>query len=290
MKKLLLITFIFWMASTAFAQNIDTIAAWTFPTGIDTLDIYPDVCIPDNVNRYIAAEDTASDPNSRVITCTEGATTFAGTATGWDDGANSKLWSIKFKAPGYGNFKVSSKQFSDIEFPGPQDWKIQARLSGGDWVDLDGGTVVCSNNWTTGAVTEIELPVQFNNPGSTSIYIRWIMTSNLSISGSDVLIEGISKIDDVVITGEVTSGVGDNRSQNQFRLYPNPVVSGKLSFESSSEVTSLNLFNPQGQMITTYKMNGIGTIDMNDLIPGIYFIEPVYSGNRKGLPKKLIVQ
>jgi hypothetical protein len=290
MKKLLLCTIIFWAVSYGFAQNIDTIAAWTFPTGIDTLDIYPDVCIPDNVNRYIAAEDTASDPNSRVITCTEGESTFAGTATGWDDGGNSKLWSIKFKAPGYGNFKVSSKQFSDIEFPGPQDWKVEARLSGGDWVDLDGGTVVCSNDWTTGAVTEIGLPVQFNNPGSTSIYVRWIMTSNLSINGSDVLAEGISKIDDVVITGEVTSGIGNTIIDNQFRFFPNPVESGELNIDCGSGIVSINLYDMDGRIIRKYEIAGNGPMELNDLCSGVYFVEPVYTNNEKGLPKKLVVR
>jgi hypothetical protein len=291
MKKYLLFTMIVWASCSAFAQNIDTIAAWTFPSGIDTLDIYPDVFIPDNKNKYISAEDTISWPNTtlRDIASTEGFTTFAGTAIGWDNGAGSKLWSIKIKAPGYSHLKVSSKHFSDIEFPGPKDWKVQARLSGEDWIDVEGGTFVCGNDWTTGVVSNIELPEVFNDPGTTSIYIRWIMTTNLNTAGSDVEAAGISKIDDVVITGELPSGTGDIRLDNQFRFYPNPVQSDKLNIYSSLELSGLNIYSLDGQLILTQETNGITSVKMNGFCPGIYFIEPVYSNNQKGLRKKLIV-
>jgi hypothetical protein len=289
MKKSLLFALLIWAGSTVHAQITDTIVAWSFPTGIYTVDIYPDVCTPDNVNRYIAAEDTATEPICD-LTFTEGATTFAATATGWNEGENVKLWSIKFKAPGNSNFKVSSKQFSEIDFPGPQDWMVQARLSGGDWVDIDGGTITCGNDWTTGVVSEILLPSEFNDPGTTSIYVRWIMTSNLSTSGGNVEANGISKIDDVVVTGEHPAGMGDIRFDDNFRFYPNPVQSGPIQLEGNSQIQAVNLYSADGKLISTFELKGTSILELPDLTNGIYYVEPVNLTGEKGLSRKLVIQ
>jgi hypothetical protein len=292
MKKSLLFTVLLAASFSLFSQEVDTLAAWSFPTGVDTLDIYPDVFIPENENYYISAEDTMAHPNTnkRDVTSTTGATTFAGTAVGWDEGSEAKLWSIKIKAPGYQNLKVSSKQFSDVESPGPRDWKIQARLSGEDWVDLENGTVVCETDWTTGVVSDIELPEQFNDPGNTSIYIRWIMTSNISTSGSNVEPAGISKIDDVVVTGEIVSGIGNARQKESFLLFPNPVNDGMLFFISSVELIQLNIYNTEGQLVLEQEINEAGSIDLSNLTPGVYFAEPVLANGEIGTSEKLIIK
>jgi hypothetical protein len=289
MKKSLLITVLLAASFSLFSQEVDTIAAWTFPTGVDTVDIHPDFCIPDNVNRYIAAEDTAAEPICD-ITCTLGATTFAGTAVNWNDGENVKLWSIKFKAPGYSNFKVSSKQFSDVEFPGPKDWKVQARLSGGDWVDIEGGTVTCANDWTTGVVADLVLPELFNDPGTTSIYVRWIMTSNLGTSGIDVQPSGISKIDDVYVTGEIASGVGDVKQNDTFKFYPNPVENGFLYYQSHADISMINIYNQEGKLMLVTEIIDNNPLDITLLKPGIYLIEPISAEGVAGVSEKLIIQ
>lgn len=288
MKKTLLFSLLIWAGSALYAQVTDTIVAWTFPTGIDTVDIYPDICTPDNVNRYIAAEDTATNPISE-LTFTDGVTTFAATSTGWDNGAEVKLWSIKFKAPDYSNFKVYSKQFSQSDFPGPQDWKVQARLSGEDWVDIDGGVVICGTDWTTGVVSEIMLPEQFNDPGSTSIYVRWIMTSNLNTSGGNVAADGVSKIDDVVVTGEHPSGMGDLRFGDQMMFGPNPVRFGTIRFSGVSDVSAVNFYSIDGKQIESLELRGDGTYRLPGLPEGIYYMEPVGFDGQKGLSHKLVV-
>ena len=288
MKKLLLFISMIWV-SGLMAQNADTLAAWTFPTGIDTLDIYPDVSIPNNSGYYLSAEDTTEWPNTmlRAVASTPGETSFAGTANEWDNGAYSKLWSIKIKAPGYGNLKVSSKQFSDPANPGPKDWIIQARLSGEDWVDLE--TVVCGEDWITGTVTGIELPEMFNDPGSTSIYIRWLVTSNMNTAGETTGQDGISKIDDVVITGEAVSGTGDLRFDNRFRFYPNPLQTGLLHLANSNEVETINIYDIEGRLVFSKNTAGAGSIQLGNLTSGIYFVEPVNGDDQKGLRRKLVV-
>jgi hypothetical protein len=288
MNKSLLFALLLWTGSSIYAQVTDTIVAWTFPTGIDTVDIYPDICTPDNVNRYIAAEDTAGNPISE-MTFTEGAATFAATSDGWDNGVAVKLWSIKFKAPGYNYFKVSSKQSSDIELAGPKDWLVQARFSGGDWVNVDGGTVVCGNDWTTGVVSEILLPEQFNNPGSTSIYVRWIMASNENTLGGDVTPIGISKIDDVVVTGEQISGTGGLILESDFNFYPNPVRNRLIQLQGTTSLSGLNIYSLDGSLVSSVTINGDQIVELTNIAAGIYYIQPVNSAGEKGISRKLIV-
>ncbi|PLX08872.1 MAG: hypothetical protein C0594_05940, partial [Marinilabiliales bacterium] len=205
MKKGLLFIFMaIIMANIVYAQR-DTIAGWTFPTGVDTVDIYTNMGIADNEGRYISAEDTTEWPNTvqRDVYCTNGVSSgdYAATAVGWDGGANAKLWSIKFKANGYESLQVSSKQRSGGSNAGPKYWKIQYRLSGEEWADVNAGEINVANDWTTGVISELDLPADLDNPGTTSIYIRWIMVSDSSISQTLVDVNGTSKIDDIIITG-----------------------------------------------------------------------------------------
>ena len=161
----------------------ETITGYTFPTGDTLTDIYPNLGLPGNSNYYVSAEDTTAHPNTikRQITFTDGASDFAATATGWDNGANAKLWSIKFKAEGFKDLMVSSKQYSDDVNPGPRDFQVQARKSGEEWVNI-GNAYTLANDWSTGEINELELPDEFDNPGSTSLYIRWIMSSDMDIN------------------------------------------------------------------------------------------------------------
>lgn len=72
-----------------------------------------------------------------------------------------------------------------------------------------GGNITVANDWTKGVVDSLALPATLDNPGTTSVYLRWVMTSNKSTAAdsADVLSTGISKIDDIVVTGTL-SGVG----------------------------------------------------------------------------------
>ena len=83
-KHLLLLTGLFIItASGLFAQR-DTIAAWTFPTGIDTVDFYPNAGLASNSKNAISAEDTTAWPNTvvRDLRLSTGVSDYACGATG----------------------------------------------------------------------------------------------------------------------------------------------------------------------------------------------------------------
>ncbi|MBN1338593.1 MAG: T9SS type A sorting domain-containing protein [Bacteroidales bacterium] len=293
MKKFLLSSTMMLLAAYfGYGQTEVTLAAWTCPTGVDTVDLYPDISTPENANKYLSAEDTVSWPNTnlRDVTFTDGANTFAAKATGWNDGADSKLWSIKIKAQGYSDLRVWSKQSSSAGNPGPRDWKIQARLSGEDWVDLNGGTIICSNDWTGGIANALELPPEFNNTNS-SIYIRWIMTSNISTNGTVVAEDGIAKIDDIFITGISPAGVEEVIISKGFGMYPNPCGSDELNIAGTEKITALNIYSMQGKIVKTVKVDGNQTkIDVGSLRPGAYLVQAVLSNGNIPEPEMLIIK
>jgi len=288
-KSLLLIVLVYFAAFFSNAQDIVT--GYTFSTGDPATDIYPDEGLEANSGYYISAEDTVAHPNTnkREITFTEGYTGFAATSLGWNDGEMAKLWSIKFKAEGYKDLKVSSRQCSGDEFPGPRDWKIQARISGSDWVDLDGGTITCGTDWITGVASAIELPDQFDNPGSTSLFIRWIMTSSLDVNGNTVDSTGISKIDDVIVTGVLVSGVEETLFNTWFNLYPNPSVNGMVSINAKESLVAVRIYNINGELVKNI-LNPSGSIDLTGFAAGTYLAQPAFDNGRYMPPVRLVVQ
>jgi len=291
MKKILLLSLAFII--TGFAANVmaqEVITGFTFPTGDTLTDIYPDQGLPANTNYYLSSEDTTAHPNTikRQVEFTNGATTFAATAVGWDNGSNAKLWSIKFKAEGFMDLKVSSKQSSGGNKPGPRDFQIQARKSGSDWVNI-GNPVTTANDWTTGVVTELELPDEFDNPGTTSIYIRWIMISNLDINGDPVAENGISKIDDILITGTSVSGIEESLFDSRFSYYPNPATNGTLNIKSEIEIQEVSILDMQGRTVINFEKPG-NKIDISNLKSGVYFIRSIFENGQAVAAHRLIVR
>ncbi|MBU0764686.1 MAG: T9SS type A sorting domain-containing protein [Bacteroidetes bacterium] len=270
----------------------DTIAGWTFPTGVDTVDSYANLGLASNLTKYISAEDTTEWPNTvlRTLTFTNGASDFAATATGWDNGDGAKLWSIKFKAEGYSDLKVSSKQRSGGTNPGPRDFKIQARLSGGTWIDIPGGNITVGNDWTSGVATNLELPDDFDNPGTTNIFIRWIMTSNLDINGGTVDSTGISKIDDVIVTGISGSGIRETVYAGSLNIFPNP-CSETLNIRSTNNIDFIGIFDISGSKVISENGNSLDfQMDVSALKQGMYFVSVKYCENPVPEVRKVIVR
>lgn len=275
----------------SYSQTTVILAQWSFPLA-DSTSLLPDSSVSSNATKYISAEDTVAYPNTnmREVTFTNGITTYAGTADGWHNGNGAKLWSIKIKTNSLKNITVSSKQRSGNTNPGPKYWKIQARISGQPWVDLPGGNVVCGNDWTTGVVNDIPLGTDFDSV-SASIFVRWIMTSDSSITGTIVDSLGISKIDDVIIKGvQSTTGIEETLFNSAFSFYPNPSM-GMLTIESTKGIRALNVYNNQGQIVRRVDhILHLQTIDMNGLTKGLYFLQPEYNDNSIGTPQKLMME
>ena len=151
-------------------------------------------------------------------------------------------------------------------------------------------TYIVEDNWTAGALTDIVLPEEFQNPGTINLFIRWIMTDNEAVNGSDVTEMGISKIDDIIITGEDASGFETELYNSKLMVYPNPSTDYFI-VESSRNVENINLYNIHGQLVlnASHSFTGQVTIPLNDLSKGIYFVEVKIQNEISPIMKKIIV-
>ena len=290
MKKFLCLIVLSAMISlAAYTQTVKVVSQWTFPNGIDSVDIYPDAGLSVNSKSFLGAEDTLPWPatNLRKIDMVAGASTYAAKATGWDDGNGAKLWAVKFKTEGATNLTVSSKQSSDSNYPGPKYWKIQARISGQDWIDIHGGEVVLGHDWTSGNVTDLPLPSNFDNV-TASIFIRWIMISDSNTLDGIVNSDGVSLIDDIVIKGEYTVSIPEINTLTQNKIYPNPNASGKL-FLNNNMISRLLIFDAAGKVVDEYQLDGYDQIDIRHLQKGVYFVQLLFNDDLKVDVQKLIV-
>jgi len=106
-------------------------------------------------------------------------------------------------------------------------------------------------------------------PGSvTQVKIRMTCRSS---SSTDTWL-----VDNVIITGEYSSGVGiaDNQSNNELKLYPNPtndfVV---LQFNQANVEAKIEVLNTLGQIVGTSQINKTQTIITLPEEKGVYFIK-----------------
>jgi len=261
-------------ANTLFAQ--DTLVGWTFPSG--DADSIVDVSISLNSSRYISAQygtwglTSYHSIPTYYTNGSQGAPDSAATAVGWDNGVDSSYWMVKFKSTGYENLKLYSKQSSGGSNPGPRDWKVQYKLSGTTvWNDITGGTVVCANNWTSGVINGLDIPTACNNQ-SSSVSIRWVMTSNINTGGGTVAATGIAKIDDIVVTGTVLSGVELNEYENMVKVYPNP-NNGNFIVENSTDVKQIRIFNTIGKCVYETVPAYGEKMNLSGFDNGIYIIQ-----------------
>ena len=172
----------------------EVIVEWNFPA--TSADATADAGITANLTKTLSVGGGVGNPTYN----TGGASTRCASATNWQNGRDSKYWTVNFTTSGYENIKFSSKQ-SGNNNRSPRDFKVQYSLNGTNWTDVSGTDVTCArNNWTTGALDEISLPAACNN--QQTVYLRWIMRSNTGIGGNTVNANTYaSYIDDIVVKG-----------------------------------------------------------------------------------------
>lgn len=201
MKKLF--TFLTILAMTygvSQAQVHDTIVKWTFPDSAIAVAPFANAGLA--VNRVIPI---SSKGGTNAITYkTAGATSYCASTANWTAGNATKYWLIKVVTTNYSSLQLSSKQRSSNT--GPKDFKLQYMIGyAGTWTDVPGGTVLDSNSWTKGVLSNLSLPTACDN--KDTVYLRWIMTTNTAVNGSAVANAGTSRIDDLFITGVFTSSL-----------------------------------------------------------------------------------
>ena len=288
MKKTLLFALLLMISGIITAQ--ETITGWNFPanTGTDSLNANLGLTANKSYDiRFQWVLTATSDSTVNSITFANGASTFAAATTGWNNGANVKFWSVKFKASNYTTFKVSSKQKSDAT-GGPRDFKLQWRLSSGTYADVPNGTVTLGNDWTTGVVSD--LPVPITGQGTGSIYIRWIMSSNTDISGGTVQATSQSMIDDILVTAVGSTGENEILFTNRLSIAPNP-NHGTFTLNSTEPVGRLTVSDLSGRVIFSQENpSQKQLVRMSDPKPGMYLMKVLFSGDSRELSTRFVVE
>ncbi len=171
----------------------EVIVEWNFPT--TSADATADAGIQANLTKTL----TVGGGVGTISYTADGASTKCARATNWNNGNNSKYWTVNFTTSGYENIKFWSKQ-SGSGNRSPRNFKVEYSLNNSTWTDVSGATVVCGTNWTSGILEGISLPAECNN--QNTVYLRWIMTSITGIGGTqNVNTTSYAYIDDIVVKG-----------------------------------------------------------------------------------------
>ena len=137
--------------------------------------------------------------------------------------------------------------------------------------DINSAAFKTGNDWTTGELANKSLPSDCYN--QSSVYIRWIMTSDTANNGTIVLSTGICKIDDIIITGETTVSIDGNNPETVFLVYPNPST-GIFTILNKKPTEKIEIYNTNGQQIyECLNPLNITNIDLSAFGKGIYIIK-----------------
>ena len=291
MKKLFFLSLMF---SGIFCQAQiyqDTLIGLTAPTGaLD--DTVANIGIPVNLPP-LSTVALRTVGGTDAITMTNGVISgdYACTATGWDNGMDTKYWEIGFQTNGASNLLLSSKQRAGGTNAGPKDWKVQYKIdTNGTCTDVPGATsIVCGNDWTTGVLTDVPLPAACNMIYQT-LFLRWIMTTNDNISGSTVSAAGVSKLDEVFVKADIGVGMTTLFSSQELHVYPNP-SSGKIHVSLSEKDNSVFVYDCLGNCVFSQTVNGFSEeLDLRSLGKGMYLLTTVSSTTGQLHSEKVIIQ
>ena len=184
--------------NTFISGSFTNLVAWNFPNNPD--DAIADGGIAANNAKTITSTATGGISAFAAMTNPVSTTSVAtaNTNNAWISGQDTKWWEVDFATTGYYNIRFSSLQRSSNT--GPKNFKVQYKLgSGGTYADVTSGSISIANDWSTGQLTNITLPSSCDN--QSSVYLRWIMTTNTSVNNGTVLNTGTSSIDNILVEG-----------------------------------------------------------------------------------------
>ena len=274
MKKLLLLTALVAFVFAGYAQDPVLIQQFSFPVNNGNEDDFnADAGLEQNTGYDIRMGDL--DDGEYVMEIKngmDGDNDYSAGSSNWDNGANFKHMSIKYKAANYRDFQVSFSMESGSSKPGPKYWKLMCNQSGADMEDVPNGTFEIADSWVT--IADIMLPESMNYPGGSS-YIYWMPTSNESTNGGDVAANGNIKIDNIVIMAVSPTGIKETLFDSRANVYPNP-SNGTFTFESTLENTPFAVFNMTGAVVYEGRTAASTTFSLDQ--SGVYFIRLVDEG------------
>lgn len=272
------ITFLMMMlfGISVFAQEV--LVEWNFPD--ESADAIADGGIQQNLDKEISTMGGTS-----ALDYKNGATTKAAQASGWDNGAGVKYWQIVFSTEIYGDVRLSSKITSGGNDPGPRDFRVDYKIGeDGEWAEVPNSTFITANDWTTGVLENLPLPEVCNN--QPLVYLRWIMTSDTSSAGVLVEPNGKLKIDDVVVTGTDTSGLGDETTMS-VAAYPNPFTES-VTLQNFEGTMICRIFDLTGRIVFNGEVNAATRISLQRLQSGIYTLQLFDNEGKPTISQKLM--
>lgn len=176
------------------------LAEWNF----DAETLTPSRAIPANQD----AEMQLTGANFQGYS--SGSSGQAANSNGWDAGSDgSKYWSVTISTANFSGIQLSSKQYGSGT--GPRDFMIETSTDGNNWEMLPGSNIKAATNWSSGVIDSLSLPAELED--HPTVHIRWVMSTDTSISGDIAGSTGTSRMDEVLITGI-------NASAQEANVYP----------------------------------------------------------------------
>jgi len=244
------------------------LAGWTFPNAFISSHNC-DTCIAINSEYELEYwnDNTGETTNYPLA---GGYSSYCAKGVNWTNGENNKYWMIKFKTEGYDNINISSRQLSPETKPGPAEFKIQYKIGGNEWSDIDNSIITVDDDWNTGRIDALALPQDCWDT-TASIYVRWLAITNTDFNGNNVNANSISLIDDIIVRGQIeTSGI-DEQIVN-ISIYPIP-AHHSFVINSEEKPNNISIYSIDGKLIERINTpNKKQIINTSSLKTGLYFV------------------
>lgn len=288
MKKLLLFLSIIMLVNISLSAQ-DTLVTFKFKVIKDSSQTFgntyntDDIVLRDSTYHPVFAYVGGVDGNPPVD--------YSLSSTLWTGGLDSlKNYYTSFSSSAYSNILISSRQKSSGT--GPRDFKLQYKIgAAGTWTDVPGGAVVCANDaFISGTLTNLELPSACDN--QTEVFLRWVMTSNMSVGGvNPVASAGTSRIDNIFILGTaIPTGINTKDFNENISIFPNP-SNGNVTLTNSTEsFVSIEIFDILGNsVLKTQSTEKNINLNLENANKGVYFVQMTNKSGNKTV-KKLVIK
>lgn len=282
MKKTFTLLFAIVFSIAAIGQEI--IAKWTFASSDVATSLKAEEANTLNTEKTMFTENI-----SVAIEMKNGISSKAAQVSGWENGDGQKSWQTEVNTTGRASIFISSLQTAGATDPGPKDFKLQYRLgSAGDWTDVTGGNITVANDWTTGVLNRLALPSECDN--QASLFIRWVMTSNLDINGAELISAGKAKIDNVIIESDVVLALDNlNLLENKIKMFPNPCVN-YFEIETINPLRNIKLYSVSGSKVYDVDLNtNTHRVITSDLKEGIYIVVLTFENSNRKETKSIVI-
>ncbi|WP_304517330.1 T9SS-dependent choice-of-anchor J family protein [Cecembia rubra] len=213
LRSTIILALLIFLGMVSVHAQTEIIAGWTFGTVTGEESPLADQGNPNNIGIQ-----RINLLNATLSGYVAGSPGRAITSSGWNNFSQERYWFVQINTAGFENLTLSSKQQSSNT--GPKDFHVQYSLNGTSWIDIPNGNVTVANNFTSGVLNRIPIPQEANN--KPEVFIRWLNTSEISVSLSTIASGGTNRIDEIFIEG---TAIDEEIIQN-----PDPVQAANLPY------------------------------------------------------------